>query len=79
MGILPMIHGHDARATAKEYVNIYLGRNTSCIEHPRIERDCPQSNRQVSTQLRPAADKDSHWRFAKTVLPIMGSLLVVLH
>ncbi len=28
MGILPMIHGHDARATAKEYVNIYLGRNT---------------------------------------------------
>ncbi len=29
MGILPMIHGHDARATAKEYVNIYLGRNTS--------------------------------------------------
>ncbi len=29
MGILPMIHGHDARATAKEYVNIYLGRNNS--------------------------------------------------
>ena len=28
MGILPMIHGHDARATAKEYVNIYPGHNT---------------------------------------------------
>jgi len=31
MGIMPMIHGHDARATAKEYVNIYLGRNTSVV------------------------------------------------
>ncbi len=33
MGILPMIHGHDARATAKEYVNIYLGRNTRRREY----------------------------------------------
>ncbi len=36
MGILPMIHGHDARATAKEYVNIYLGRNTTILSRPRL-------------------------------------------
>jgi len=29
---MPMIHGHDARATAKEYVNIYLGRNTRIVK-----------------------------------------------
>ncbi len=29
MGILPMIHGQDARATTKEYMNIYPGHDTS--------------------------------------------------
>jgi len=29
MGILPMIHGQNAHATQKEYVNLFAGHSTS--------------------------------------------------